>query len=257
MGIESAHAPADWRRQQAGRTQQRRIQPAGGVLRGTAAGAFARTATRPFAPAQRRGLRSLDRRPDPAAPSQDRSECVGTRIHQDRTRSRLHFRHAGRNLVLKGCTACNGRRADHPRSKSQARPAPSECLGASPATSVTGGAWIGNCGVGPERCNELSQSSATNGRVPDPPMSSIVVIEEDKLMRGLLIEWLSAEGYSVRVAALGNTQAADKVDLVIVDVYMPRYEGAKTLRAVKAVYPETSLIAISGQFRPGLVGPCT
>jgi len=88
-------------------------------------------------------------------------------------------------------------------------------------------------------------------------MSSIVIIEEDKLMRGLLVEWLSAEGYSVRVAALGNTQAADKVDLVIVDVYMPRYEGAKTLRAVKAVYPETSLIAISGQFRPGLVGPCT
>ena len=48
-----------------------------------------------------------------------------------------------------------------------------------------------------------------------------------------------------------------EADLVIVDVYMPRHEGAKTLRAVKAAHPETPLIAISGQFRPGLAGSCT
>jgi DNA-binding NarL/FixJ family response regulator len=44
---------------------------------------------------------------------------------------------------------------------------------------------------------------------------------------------------------------------VIVDVYMPRHEGAQRLRAVKSAHPETPLIAISGQFRPGLVGSCT
>ncbi|HEV3240870.1 MAG TPA: response regulator [Casimicrobiaceae bacterium] len=88
-------------------------------------------------------------------------------------------------------------------------------------------------------------------------MSGIVILEEDRLMRGLLMEWLRAEGYSVRAAAPGEAQAADKADLVIVDVYMPRHEGAKTLRAVKAAHPGTPLIAISGQFRPGLVGPCT
>src|SRR5271169_6700725 len=88
-------------------------------------------------------------------------------------------------------------------------------------------------------------------------MSCIVIIEEDKLMRGLLVEWLSTEGYFVRAAAPADAEAAGKVDLVIVDVYMPRHEGAKTLRAVKAAYPATPLIAISGQFRPGLVGPCT
>ena len=87
-------------------------------------------------------------------------------------------------------------------------------------------------------------------------MSSIVIIEEDQLMRGLLVEWLSAEGYSVRAGAPGDTQP-NIADLVIVDVYMPRHEGAKTLRTVKAAYPESSMIAISGQFRPGLAGPCT
>ena len=91
---------------------------------------------------------------------------------------------------------------------------------------------------------------------PDPTTLGIVIIEEDKLMRELLVEWLSAEGYSVREAAPGDAQGPAKADVVIVDVYMPRYEGANRLRAVKAAYPETPLIAISGQFRSGLVGSC-
>jgi CheY-like chemotaxis protein len=88
-------------------------------------------------------------------------------------------------------------------------------------------------------------------------MSGIVVMEEDRLMRGLLVEWLSTAGYSVRAAAPGAVDVADDADLVIVDVYMPRFEGAQRLRAVKAAHPEIPLIAISGQFRPGLVGSST
>ena len=63
-------------------------------------------------------------------------------------------------------------------------------------------------------------------------MSHIAIIEEDTLMRELLAEWLSAEGYSVRTAAPGDASAQDGADLVIVDVYMPRHEGAARLRAV-------------------------
>ena len=100
------------------------------------------------------------------------------------------------------------------------------------------------------------ESSETKGCVPDRIAADIVIMEEDKLMRELLVEWLSAEGYSVRGAAPGDAQVPDTTDLVIVDVYMPRYEGANRLRAVKAAYPETPLIAISGQFRSGLVGSC-
>jgi CheY-like chemotaxis protein len=85
-------------------------------------------------------------------------------------------------------------------------------------------------------------------------MSEIVIIEEDKLMQALLVEWLSAEGYSVRAAAPDEPRAPDGADLVIVDVYMPRQEGAKRLREVRATHPRVPLIAISGQFRPGLAG---
>jgi CheY-like chemotaxis protein len=100
------------------------------------------------------------------------------------------------------------------------------------------------------------QSQETKRRVPDRTTSTIVIIEEDKLMRELLVEWLSADGYSVRAAAPGDAQVPDKADVVIVNVYMPRHEGASRLHAVKAAYPETPLIAISGQFRPGLGGSC-
>ena len=88
-------------------------------------------------------------------------------------------------------------------------------------------------------------------------MAGIVIIEEDKLMRDLLAEWLSAEGYSVRTAAPCDALVQGEADLVIVDVYMPRRSGADRLSAVKAAYPKTPLIAISGQFRPGLVGSST
>jgi CheY-like chemotaxis protein len=101
------------------------------------------------------------------------------------------------------------------------------------------------------------QSPESKKGAPDPTTSAIVIIEEDKLMRELLVEWLSAEGYSVRAVAPGAAQVPDKADLAIVDVYMPRHEGAKRLRAVKAAHPETPLVAISGQFRLGLVGSCT
>src|SRR4030095_470617 len=88
-------------------------------------------------------------------------------------------------------------------------------------------------------------------------MSSIVVIESDKLMRDLLVEWLSAAGYSVRTPAPADVEASADPDLVIVDVYMPRHEGLQRLRAVKAANPETPMIAVSGQFRPGLGGSPT
>jgi CheY-like chemotaxis protein len=101
------------------------------------------------------------------------------------------------------------------------------------------------------------QSPESKRGASDPTTLGIVIIEEDKLMRELLVEWLSEEGYSVCAAALGAAQVPGKADLAIVDVYMPRHEGANRLRAVKAAYPETPLIAISGQFRSGLFGPCT
>jgi DNA-binding NtrC family response regulator len=82
-------------------------------------------------------------------------------------------------------------------------------------------------------------------------MSDIVVYEEDYAMGALLREWLSAAGYRVRMAAPRSAQPRPAA-LVIVNVYMPKQEGAQWVREIQSAHPGTPLIAISGQFRCGL-----
>ena len=83
-------------------------------------------------------------------------------------------------------------------------------------------------------------------------MSDIVIIEEDAQMRSLLTEWLTAEGYRVNDVASNDARAHARADLVIVDVYMPRHLGIERLRSARDAYPGVPIIAISGQFRPGV-----
>jgi CheY-like chemotaxis protein len=85
-------------------------------------------------------------------------------------------------------------------------------------------------------------------------MSSIVIIEEDDLMRGLLKEWLTAAGYAVRERSLRGAPAGEGADLLIVDLYMPRQAGADAVLAAQQAYPGAPVIAMSAQFRPGLAG---
>lgn len=80
----------------------------------------------------------------------------------------------------------------------------------------------------------------------------VLLMEADGLMRGLLTEWLTAAGYTVRDGLPRPAASTPGVDLIIVDLYMPREAGARIIRAVQRVYPGTPVIAISGQFRPGL-----
>jgi DNA-binding response OmpR family regulator len=83
-------------------------------------------------------------------------------------------------------------------------------------------------------------------------MSSIVIYEEDDLMRALLEEWLRNAGYRVHGAASLGAPVQDDVDVVIVSLYMPKHAGPRLICEIREAYPRTPLIAISGQFRSGL-----
>ncbi len=80
----------------------------------------------------------------------------------------------------------------------------------------------------------------------------IVIYEGDFLTRTLLKEWLGEEGYDVRFGNPSDAGSDAPCDLVIVSIYMPKQHGAQCVRDVQAAHPGTPLIAISGQFRPGL-----
>jgi DNA-binding NtrC family response regulator len=81
---------------------------------------------------------------------------------------------------------------------------------------------------------------------------NIVVYEEDLLTRTLLEEWLREAGYGVRVGNRCNPETDAPCDLVILSVYMPKQGGAECVRSIQEAHPGTPVIAISGQFRPGL-----
>lgn len=83
-------------------------------------------------------------------------------------------------------------------------------------------------------------------------MADVVIIEEDALMRSLLAEWLTAEGYRVSEAVDTDADSPARADLVIVDIHMPRHGGVERLRLARCAYPGIPIIAISTQFRPGV-----
>jgi DNA-binding response OmpR family regulator len=83
-------------------------------------------------------------------------------------------------------------------------------------------------------------------------MSSIVIYEENDLMRALLEEWLRDAGYRVHGVASHSEPAQHDADLVIVSIYMPKHAGARLACEIRAAYPRTPVVAISAQFRSGL-----
>lgn len=81
-------------------------------------------------------------------------------------------------------------------------------------------------------------------------MQQILVIEDDKLMRGLLRLVLEHSGYNVVQAENGRDGVKfyrqNPTDLVITDLIMPGQEGLETIRELKREFPEVNIIAISG-----------
>jgi DNA-binding response OmpR family regulator len=83
-------------------------------------------------------------------------------------------------------------------------------------------------------------------------MRDIVIYEEDCLTCALLKEWLGEAGYNVRIGNRCEPEGDGRCDLVIVSVYMPKQAGARYTRDIRSAHAGTPVIAISGQFRPGL-----
>ena len=82
------------------------------------------------------------------------------------------------------------------------------------------------------------------------PEGSVLVVDDDFLIRESLSELLSLEGYHVDVAQ-GGHEAVSKLavhtyDLVFTDINMPEVTGFDVLREVNLKYPETRVALITG-----------
>ncbi|MBU0983333.1 MAG: response regulator [candidate division Zixibacteria bacterium] len=78
---------------------------------------------------------------------------------------------------------------------------------------------------------------------------SILVVDDEEMMRSLLKKILERDGYRVQVAVDGQ-DALDKmtdnhIDLVISDLKMPRMDGFSLLKRIRQDYPRTGVIMMT------------
>ena len=89
----------------------------------------------------------------------------------------------------------------------------------------------------------------------DPQRPRVSLCESDLLFRELLGEWLQRAGYEPVRCGAGAT-AKDAV-LVVADVPAPRQDGAASIADLRQRFPGAKVLAISGQFMPGMHGLTT
>jgi CheY-like chemotaxis protein len=80
-------------------------------------------------------------------------------------------------------------------------------------------------------------------------MGKILVIEDDDLMRNMLVEMLSRDGHETVAAENGviglSTLEKESFDLVVTDIVMPEKEGLETILTIRQTR-DIPIIAISG-----------
>lgn len=82
-------------------------------------------------------------------------------------------------------------------------------------------------------------------------MPTILVIDDDDLIRKMISTMLKKSGFTVMEAENGNKglellKGNIKPDLVITDILMPDKEGLETISEIRALMPTIKIIAISG-----------
>lgn len=106
-----------------------------------------------------------------------------------------------------------------------------------------------------------SQSRATHLKLMKQPFSGsaaggdnsdkrILIIEDEPSVRTLLEHMFILEGYQTTVAEDGNEGVASfkelRHDLVFTDLHIPGMSGTEVAKSIKAISPETPVIAVTG-----------
>ncbi len=79
---------------------------------------------------------------------------------------------------------------------------------------------------------------------------AILVVDDEALIRNLLEKVLTKEGYQVLLAPDGPEALeiinAQKVDIVVCDVAMPKMNGLELLKNLKRIRPEIGVVIMTG-----------
>jgi len=82
---------------------------------------------------------------------------------------------------------------------------------------------------------------------------SVLVVDADPALLGLLEEWLGAQGLSVVEERTASGEPLENgFDLVVVDVPFPRHCGLEALKRVAHRHPGVPILALSSSFFAGI-----
>ncbi|MCP4135529.1 MAG: response regulator [bacterium] len=81
----------------------------------------------------------------------------------------------------------------------------------------------------------------------------ILVVDDDNAVRVLINDILNKNGFNCDCAADGflaiDYFEKKKYDLVLLDIFLPGKDGLDTMKEIKALYPDTMFIAVTGYAR--------
>ena len=79
---------------------------------------------------------------------------------------------------------------------------------------------------------------------------SILIVDDEQVVRDSLAHWFTEEGYAVETSASAaealTRLASREIDLVIADIRMPGIDGMELLEKIKAEQIETGVIIMTG-----------
>lgn len=81
-------------------------------------------------------------------------------------------------------------------------------------------------------------------------MATILLVDDDDLFRGVVMDTLTHAGYDVRDAADGAHALRDfrehRAQLVVTDIFMPEQDGIALIQELLRIEPTVKVVAMSG-----------
>ena len=81
------------------------------------------------------------------------------------------------------------------------------------------------------------------------PIATVLIIDDEPLIRGTLAEYLQQEGFAVEDCGDGEEAlkraAQRKFDIAICDVHLPGIDGIEVLQRLLQISPETFVLLIT------------
>lgn len=113
------------------------------------------------------------------------------------------------------------------------------------------------------RGSDSSQDEvAAPGAERDRDVRSVLLVDDDEMVRGVVGEMLTNLGFTLLVAADGHEALAllrrygDEIDVVLLDLKMPRMDGEQVLRAITQLNAQPKVILSTGFSEENLAQRC-